>query len=262
MRIPIWQVDAFTDQVFAGNPAAICALEQPLPDLTLAAIAAENNLSETAFLRPEGDGFAIRWFTPTIEVDLCGHATLASAHVVFRHLAPDRRSVTFRSASGPLTVTRLEDGLLEMTFPRRPPHPAPPPAALIRAIGREPVETQRERDYYAVLESEEQVRTLVPDLAAVAQLPGHGLVVTAPASTPGCDFASRFFAPQAGIPEDPVTGSVHCTLTPYWAARLGRARLEALQVSARGGRLWLEDRPTAVAIAGRTAEYLAGAIEL
>jgi PhzF family phenazine biosynthesis protein len=262
MRIPIWQVDAFTDRVFAGNPAAICVLEQPLPDRTLAAIAAENNLSETAFLRPEGDGFAIRWFTPTIEVDLCGHATLASAHVVFRHLAPDRPSVTFRSASGPLKVTRLEDGLLEMTFPRRPPHPAPPPAALIRAIGREPVETQRERDYYAVLESEEQVRSLVPDLAAVAQLPGHGLVVTAPASTPGCDFASRFFAPQAGIPEDPVTGSVHCTLTPYWAARLGRPRLEALQVSARGGRLRLEDRPGAVAIAGRTAEYLAGAIEV
>lgn len=262
MRIPIWQVDAFTDRVFGGNPAAICPLEAWLPDATLLAIAAENNLSETAFLVPDGDGFAIRWFTPTVEVDLCGHATLASAHVVFRHLVPGAESVTFRSQSGPLVVTRRDGGLISMRFPRRPGAAAAPPAAVLRAVGRTPDETFLARDYMAVLSTEAEVRALAPDLQAVATLPGHGLIVTAPSSTPGVDFVSRYFAPQAGIAEDPVTGSAHCTLVPYWAARLGRPRLEAAQVSLRGGRLSCEDAGDAVVIAGRTAEYLAGAIEL
>jgi PhzF family phenazine biosynthesis protein len=264
MRIPIWQVDAFTDHVFGGNPAAICPLEAWLPDGTLLAIAAENNLAETAFLVADGDGFAIRWFTPTVEVDLCGHATLASAHVVFRHLAPERREVTFRSASGPLRVVREADGRIAMALPRRPARPIEPPPALARALGAAPVEVLLANEWVAVLGTEAEVRALAPDLAAVATLPGHGLIVTAPASTPGIDFVSRCFFPQIGIPEDPVTGSAHCTLAPYWAARLGRARLEALQVSRRVGRVTCEDRPDegTVGIAGRAAEYLAGAIEV
>jgi PhzF family phenazine biosynthesis protein len=262
VRIPLWQVDAFTDRVFAGNPAAVCPLEAWLPDETLLAIAAENNLSETAFLVPDDDGSAIRWFTPTVEVDLCGHATLASAHVVFRHLAPRRDRVVFRSRSGPLTVDRGEGGLLVMTLPLRPAAPATAPEGLVRALGRRPLETLLGRDAVAVLASEAQVRALEPDLAAVAALPVQGLIVTAPASTAGIDFVSRYFAPQAGIAEDPVTGSAHCTLVPYWSERLGKKRLEALQVSRRGGRLSCEDRGDAVGIAGRCAEYLAGAIEL
>ncbi|BDG04221.1 PhzF family phenazine biosynthesis protein [Anaeromyxobacter oryzae] len=262
MRIPLWQVDAFTDRVFAGNPAAVCPLEAWLPDATLLAIASENNLAETAFLVREGDGWAIRWFTPALEVDLCGHATLASAHVVFRHLEPGRSTVTFRSQSGPLAVARRDGGLLAMTFPRRPGRSAPVPDAVARAVGRAPEEALLSRDWMAVLRTEDEVRSLRPDLDAVATLPGHGIIVTAPATTPGIDFVSRYFAPQAGIPEDPVTGSAHCTLVPYWAARLGKARLEALQVSRRGGRLSLEDRADAVEIAGRTAEYLSGTIEV
>lgn len=262
MRIPLWQVDAFADRVFSGNPAAVCLLEAWLPDATLLAIAAENNLSETAFLVRDGDGYGIRWFTPTVEVDLCGHATLASAHVVFRHLDPGRAAVTFRSQSGPLPVARRDGGLLAMTFPRRPARTAPVPEAVARAVGHAPEEALLARDWLAVLRTEEEVHALRPDLAAVATLPGHGIIVTAPASTPGIDFVSRYFAPQAGIPEDPVTGSAHTTLVPYWAARLGKARLEALQVSRRGGRLSVEDRVDAVEIAGRTAEYLAGAIEV
>lgn len=260
MRIPIWQVDAFTERVFAGNPAAVCPLRAWLPDATLRAIAAENNLAETAFLVAEGDGWAIRWFTPAVEVDLCGHATLASAHVVLRHLAPGRRAVTFRSPSGPLAVAAEADGRLAMTFPRREAAPAEPPDALVRAIGRRPVETLRGRDFVAVLGSEAEVRALAPDLAAVASLPAQGLVVTAAASTEGVDFVSRYFAPQAGIPEDPVTGSAHCTLAPYWAGRLGRRALTALQVSPRGGRIWCEDRGEVVGLAGYAVEYLEGTI--
>lgn len=259
MRVPIWQVDAFADRVFAGNPAAVCALDAWLPDETLRAIAAENNLSETAFLVNAGGEWAIRWFTPTVEVELCGHATLASAHVVLRHLEPGREAVTFRSASGPLAVARGEGGLLVMTFPREPPAPAETPEDVVRALGHAPRETWRARDYVAVLGSEEEVRALAPDLLAVSRLPGHGLVVTAPGSK-DVDFVSRYFAPQAGIPEDPVTGSTHCALVPLWSARLGKRKLAAAQVSRRGGRLECEDRGDAVLIAGRAAEYLAGAI--
>jgi predicted PhzF superfamily epimerase YddE/YHI9 len=263
VRIPIWQVDAFTDAVFGGNPAAVCPLEDWLPDELMAAIAAENNLSETAFLRRGPRGYEIRWFTPTVEIDLCGHATLASAHVVFEHLDPSLREVTFASPSGPLTVARAEGGRLVMTLPRRPPEPCDPPAALVRALGRRPAETWRARDYLAVLGSEDEVRAARPHLHDVAALDAQGLIVTAE-GTRGADFVSRYFAPQAGIPEDPVTGSAHSTLVPFWSARLGRATLEAHQVSRRGGRLSCEDRPDAgaVAISGRAAEYLSGTIAL
>lgn len=265
MRLPIWQVDAFvTAGVFTGNPAAVCTLEAWLPDDTLRAIAAENALSETAFLVREGDGYHLRWFTPEVEVELCGHATLASAHVVFEHLARGRDAVAFRTQAGTLTVTRGPDGRIALTLPRRPPEPAAAPPALLRALGgRAPEAALLGRDWLAVLPAEQDVRSLRPDLAAVAELPGHGLIVTAPASTRGVDFVSRYFAPQVGIPEDPVTGSAHCALVPYWAARLGKATLEALQVSRRGGRLACEDRPPgAVRLAGRAAGFLSGHIEV
>lgn len=267
MRIPLWQVDAFTDRVFSGNPAAVCLLDAWLPDETLGAIAAENNLAETAFLVKEPEGWRIRWFTPEVEVDLCGHATLASGHVFFTRVDPGARAVTFASQSGPLTVTREPDGRLALTLPRRPPRRCPAPPPLARALGREPLETLASRDLLAVLATEEEVRALSLDgraLAALEELPHLGVIVTAPASTPGLDFVSRFFAPKVGIPEDPVTGSAHCTLIPYWAKRLGKARLEAAQVSRRGGRLSCEDRAgeETVGIAGRAAEYLEGFIDV
>jgi len=264
MRLPLWQIDAFTDRVFAGNPAAVCVLDAWLPDRTLADIAAENNLSETAFLVKEAAGWHIRWFTPEVEVELCGHATLASAHLVLTRLTPGEQAVTFGSLSGTLRVEREADGRLRMDFPRRPPEPTPVPAAMVQALGRPPLECYLQRDHLAVLATEQEVRELKPDLAAIRTLPGHGLIVTAPASTPGLDFVSRFFAPQQGIPEDPVTGSVHCVLIPYWARRLGKARLEAAQVSRRGGRLHCEDREREgrVTMAGRAALYLEGQIEV
>ncbi len=260
MRIPMYQVDAFTDRVFGGNPAAVCLLERWLPDATLAAIAQENSLSETAFLVREPAGWRIRWFTPELEVDLCGHATLASAHVVLTRIDPSAREVVFASQSGTLRVERGDGGLLRMVFPRRPGLPIAPPPALVRAIGRTPRETFLARDAMAVLDSEDEVRALSPDLAAVREIDALGLIVTAPGRT--ADFVSRFFVPGAGIAEDPVTGSAHCTLVPYWSARLGKARLLAWQVSRRGGVLECEDLPDAVAIAGRAVDYLVGEIEL
>jgi predicted PhzF superfamily epimerase YddE/YHI9 len=263
MRIPIHQVDAFTDRVFGGNPAAVCPLERWLPDETLLAIANENNLSETAFLVQSGDGYELRWFTPEVEVDLCGHATLASAFVVFKHLAPARTEVAFTTReAGTLRVVRRADDRLELTLPRRAGVPCAPPPALVAALGRAPRETVQARDLVAVLGSEDEVRALVPDLAAVKELDALGLVVTAPGRD--VDFVSRYFGPRVGIPEDPVTGSAHCTLVPYWSARLGKTRLEARQVSRRGGLLSCEDRVEegTVALVGRAAQYLEGVIEV
>jgi PhzF family phenazine biosynthesis protein len=264
MRLRLWQVDAFTDRVFAGNPAAVVPLPAWLPDPVLRAIAAENNLSETAFLVREEGGWRIRWFTPAVEVELCGHATLASAFVVLTHLAPGA-GVTFQSQSGPLTVARGAGGLLEMTFPRLPGEPVEPsswPGELSRALGRAPREALRSsRKWMAVLDRAEDVRALRPDLDAVAALDLPGLIVTAPGDGEA-DFVSRYFGPKVGIPEDPVTGSAHCTLAPYWAARLGKRRLLAHQVSARGGRLECEDTGDAVRIAGRAAQYLVGEIDV
>lgn len=260
MRIPLYQVDAFTDHVFGGNPAAVCPLERWLPDHLLRAIAAENNLSETAFLVRAGEGFAIRWFTPAVEVDLCGHATLASAHVVFRHLAPARSEIVFTSMSGPLRVRRADDGLLSMRFPRRAPVPAAAPPGLAEALGATPLEVLRSRDYVVVLASEAEVRALAPDLERVRRIEGTGLSVTAPGDA--CDFVSRYFAPQVGIGEDPVTGSAHSTLVPYWSARLGKRSLRAIQVSARQGHLACEDGDDHVMIAGRAVQYLEGAIDV
>jgi len=260
MRIPIYQLDAFTDRRFAGNPAAICPLEAWLPDATLQAIAAENNLSETAFLVPAADGYELRWFTPATEVDLCGHATLASGEVVFRFLAPDLREVRFRTRrAGVLTVSRRGDELV-MDFPGRPPARVEPPAALAAALGAAPREVLAgERDYLAVFERAGDVRALRPDMRALATLDRSAVVVTAPGEG-GVDFVSRFFAPSLGVDEDPVTGSAHCVLAPYWAKRLGRKSLKARQLSARGGDIACEVAGDRVLLAGKVALYLEGAI--
>ena len=259
MRLPIYQVDAFTGRLFGGNPAAVIPLERWLPDAAMQAIAAENNLAETAFFVPEGDGYGLRWFTPTVEVDLCGHATLASAYVVFRFLAPQREQVDFRTLkAGTLRVKRQGDALA-MDFPARPPEKVSAPAGLAEALGKAPAEVWAARDYLAVYERPEEVAALAPDFAALARLDRFAVIVTAPGRD-GVDFVSRFFAPAQGIAEDPVTGSSHCTLTPYWAKRLGKKTLAAQQISARGGELTCTDAGDRVVIAGRCILYLEGAI--
>lgn len=260
MRLPIYQVDAFTGELFRGNPAAVVPLESWPDDRLLQAIAAENNLSETAFFRADAGEYRIRWFTPSTEVDLCGHATLAAAHVLFRHRGVKETTLRFRSASGPLTVER--DGeLLALDFPSRPPVQVDVPPPLGAALGREPVVVLKARDYLALYETEAEVRSLKPDFGRLGTIRDcTGVIVTARGVD--ADFVSRFFAPQAGIDEDPVTGSAHCTLVPFWSARLGIRRLRALQVSPRGGELFLEQRGDRVTIAGRAVGYLQGTIEV
>ncbi|MCS7314830.1 MAG: PhzF family phenazine biosynthesis protein [Bryobacteraceae bacterium] len=257
MRIPIYQVDAFASRLFEGNPAAVCPLESWLPDDILVAIAAENNLSETAFLAG-GDGrYALRWFTPTTEVDLCGHATLAAAYVVFRFLEPGLDAVRFDTRSGELTVRR-RDQWLEMDFPSRAPARAEPPPGLVEALGRSPREVWKARDFMAVYDCEDEVRELAPDLVALSRVEMFAVIVTAPGSD--SDFVSRFFAPAAGVPEDPVTGSAHCTLAPAWASRLGKSVLRARQLSRRGGEILCEVRGDRVALRGQAVLYLEGHI--
>ncbi len=259
VRIPLYQIDAFTDSVFHGNPAAVCPLEQWLPDETLLAIAAENNLSETAFLVPKERGFHIRWFTPVREVDLCGHATLASAHLLYNVLGFAGDRIALDSRSGPLAVTH-RDGLIELDFPASPPQPCETPPIVSRAFGLVPVETHKSGDYLVLFDREEDVRALRPDFSVLMSTGARGVIATAPGS--GVDFVSRFFAPAYGIDEDPVTGSAHCTLVPFWAEKLGRTRLRARQISPRGGELWCELRGDRVLIAGRAVLYSEGAILL
>jgi PhzF family phenazine biosynthesis protein len=257
--IPFFQVDAFAGCLFAGNPAGVCVLEAWLPDAVLQAVAAENNLSETAFLVRRGEGYELRWFTPTVEVDLCGHATLASGHVILSYLLPELSQVAFETRSGRLTVERRAD-LLFLDFPARKPVPCAAPDKLAEILGAAPLETLCSRDLVVVFDDEATVRRLAPDLAAIARLDFLGLIATAPGSVG--DFVSRFFAPRAGIPEDPVTGSAHCTLIPYWAERLGKKDLHAFQVSARGGELFCEHRGARVSIGGHAVTYLRGTIEM
>jgi PhzF family phenazine biosynthesis protein len=238
MRLPIFQVDAFADRLFAGNPAAICPLETWLPDATLQGIAAENNLSETAFLVREGDDYGLRWFTPTVEVDLCGHATLASAHVLWEDgHAPAGEEARFRTKSGLLTARR-RDGWIELDFPATRAAPAPAPPGLAEALGlqRTPRWVGRSRfDYLIEVDSEDTIRGLKPHFAALERVEARGTIVTSRAATPGYDFVSRFFAPRAGVPEDPVTGSAHCALAPFWSERLKKTEMMAYQASPRGG---------------------------
>ncbi len=257
MKIPMFQVDAFTDRVFGGNPAAVCLLAGWLPDPVLQNIAAENNLSETAFLVEQADGYALRWFTPKAEIDLAGHPTLAAAHTVFEILKPGGERVLFHSPSGLLTVVK-EGRFLSMDFPSRPGQPCGAPAELVQGLGAEPREVLLARDHLAVFDTQEQVRALEPDFSVLAGLESMAVIVTAPGSDR--DFVSRFFAPKVGIAEDPVTGSAHCTLVPYWSARLGKKELAARQVSERGGELKCRDRGDRVTLAGQAALYLEGYI--
>ncbi len=260
MKLPLYQIDAFSGRVFGGNPAAVVPLPAWLPDAVLQSIALENNLSETAFLVQEGTQYGIRWFTPAVEVELCGHATLASAFAVFNRLEPGRTSVTFTSKSGALEV-KAQDLTLMMNFPARPPKPCEPPAALLQALNVKPTSVLIAADYMAVYETEADIRALKPDMALLAGIDNvRALICTAPGSD--ADFVSRFFAPRQGIPEDPVTGSAHCTLIPYWSKRLDRNPLRGLQLSPRGGEVFCEDLGDRVAIGGRAALYLEGSITI
>jgi PhzF family phenazine biosynthesis protein len=259
-RVPIFQVDAFAHRRFAGNPAAVVILQSFPETALLQAIAAENNLAETAFLVREGLDYRLRWFTPTTEVPLCGHATLASAAVVMERLEPSRSSVVFHSASGPLAVERTESGY-RMNFPVRLSDPVDPPANLEAALGVAPVEVfANSFNYMAILESAHMVRTLAPDMAAIEAMDRSGVIVTAPGDE-GFDFVSRYFAPAKGIPEDPVTGGAHCMLTPYWAKRLNRAELRAFQASPRGGELVCKLVGDRVEMEGSCVFYLEGEIQ-
>ena len=261
MELTLYQIDAFADRIFTGNPAGVCPLASWLDDHTLQAIAAENNLAETAFFIPAGDGYHLRWFTPTIEVDLCGHATLASAYVIFRHLSQGRKHVAFQTRSGEVTVVQ-EGERLVLDFPSRPGKREEVTEQFTQALGKRPREAFKSRDYLFVLETADEVRRLRPDLRRIAELDCLGVIVSAPGDTAsgGVDFVSRFFAPQSGINEDPVTGSAHCTLTPYWSARLNKQQLTARQLSTRGGQLWLEQGDERVRIAGQAVQYLRGTI--
>jgi PhzF family phenazine biosynthesis protein len=260
MRIPLYQVDAFTSRLFGGNPAAVCPLAEWLPDATMQAIAAENNLAETAFFVAQGEAYLLRWFTPTVEVDLCGHATLASGYVVTHILTPERRAVGFDTLkAGPLEVTRDGD-LLAMDFPAWPPEHGPADPRILAALGKPPAESfVGHGRTLAVYEHAEDVAALRPDFAAMRQVPRADAIVTAPGRD-GTDFVSRYFAPNYGIDEDPVTGSAHCVLTPYWAKRLGKNELTARQISARGGDLICTLRGDRVTLAGRAVLYLEGTI--
>lgn len=256
-RIPIYQIDAFASEPFRGNPAAVCPLEAWLDDATMQSIAAENHLPETAFFVPDGDDYRLRWFTPMVEMDLCGHATLASAYVLFERLGRGGESITFHSKSGPLVVRR--DGeRLALDFPARPPIRDTAPPGLDDALGVTPLECWRSRDWMIVLDSEEDVRRLAPDMGRLKAIEAHAFIVTAPGRH--SDFVSRFFAPSVGVPEDAVTGSAHCTLVPYWSARLGKTRLHARQISQRGGELECELRGDRVIIAGTATLFMEGAI--
>lgn len=259
MQLPLYQIDAFSNRPFGGNPAAVVPLDAWLPDGTLQAIAQENNLAETAYLVPEGEGYRIRWFTPEVEVRLCGHATLASAWVVFHRLRPGSAVVRLQSLSGPLTVTRSGDRLT-LDFPALPATECAPPPGARDALGAPFEACWRARDLMFVFRSEREVRDLRPDLQRLRFPDALGVIVTAPGED--CDFVSRFFAPGAGIPEDPATGSSHCTLAPYWAARLGKSELFARQVSARGGEFWCRAAGERVEIGGHCVPYLEGTVFL
>lgn len=261
MRLQIFQIDSFTTRRFAGNPAAVVLMDAYPPDAVLQAIAAENNLAETAFLVRDGDQYRLRWFTPTVEVPLCGHATLASAAVVLETLEQRRDRVTFNSVSGPLIVWR-HGGAYVMDFPSRPSEVVPCPPNLAAALGAGAVEvTSNEFNYLALLESEEVVRRIAPDMAAIALIGRPGVIVTAP-SGGEYDFVSRYFAPAKGIPEDPVTGGAHCMLVPYWANRLKKTTFRAFQASQRGGEIVCRLRDDRVELEGHCAFYLKGEIEV
>lgn len=267
-RLPLFQVDAFTSRAFHGNPAGVMLLEAWISDDHMQLIAAENNLAETAFFTPKGDKkgvpqFHLRWFTPTLEMDLCGHATLASAHVLWNHVGIKGNAVAFHTRSGVLGVTREDDGgggeLITLDFPARPGQRVKVTDAMCAACGHEPSEAYLARDLMLVFENRRAVYDMTPDFRKIAELEGFGVIVTAPGSAH--DFVSRFFAPKAGVPEDPVTGSAHCTLAPYWAARYKKTTLAAHQVSRRGGELRCEVTKDRVKISGHAVTFFQGVCE-
>lgn len=257
MKLPIFQVDAFTSRPFGGNPAAVVPLDSWLPDDVMQDIAAENNLAETAFFVAAESGYDLRWFTPTVEMDLCGHATLASGYVIFEVLGTDQATLHFRTRGGELAVER-RDGRYVLDFPTRPGEPSNAPTGLVEAMGAVPKEVLKSRDYMLVYENESDVRAIRPNIEALSGIDAHAVIVTAKGDD--SDFVSRFFAPAAGVDEDPVTGSAHCTLIPYWAARLGKNELFARQVSQRGGELFCELHGDRVKIGGNAVLYLKGEI--
>ena len=259
MTLPIYQVDAFSNQPFRGNPAAVCPLETWLDDTTLRQIAAENNLAETAFFIAEGDGFQLRWFTPTREVRLCGHATLATAHVLYERLGFSQARIRFTTLSGDLFVQR-EGHQYTLDFPAQIPVRCESPDLLAEALGAEPHEVLKTDDYIAVFDDEAVIREMKPDLRLLSDIECRGINVTAPGNN--CDYVNRFFAPRYGIDEDPVTGSAHCDLVPYWHQRTGKSRFLAHQVSARGGVVNGELRGERVLLSGQAALYLEGRIHL
>lgn len=258
--IPIYQADAFTDQLFGGNPAAVCPLTEWLPESEMQKIAAENNLAETAFFIKKGNDFEIRWFTPEFEIDLCGHATLATAHIIFTQLNYADDTIHFHTLKAGILTVNLHANLYTLNFPSRVAETALAPTGLLEALGgqAQPVEVLLSRDYMLVYDTESQIRAFEPDYNALSKIDALGIIVTAPGDK--CDFVSRFFAPSAGINEDPVTGSSHCNLIPYWAEKLGKNKLYALQVSARLGELWCELKGDRVLMAGKAVTYLKGEI--
>jgi PhzF family phenazine biosynthesis protein len=267
MNIKIYKVDAFTGELFGGNSAAVCPLDKWLPDSLMQNIAIENNLAETAFFVPNSsnDGHELRWFTPELEIDLCGHATLATAHIIFTEIYPMNEKITFQTKkAGELIVTRGKgNALYTLNFPARPAAKADLPGGLLSALGCgiTPKGVYKARDYMLVYEKEADVKQLSPDFTALAKIDSvFGVIVTAPGDE--VDFVSRYFSPGAVIPEDPVTGSSHCSLIPYWADRLGKTQLHAYQISARKGELWCENKGDRVLISGKAVTYLKGEINI
>ncbi len=262
MKLNIYQIDAFTNRVFSGNPAAVCILENWLDDITMQQIAAENNLAETAFLVKKGDGYEIRWFTPSIEVALCGHATLASAFVLFHYYDITAKKIPFYSLqSGVLFVQKEENDLLTLDFPADPIAEVQPLDSLNEAIGKAPVQTFKGKtDYLLIYESQQDIEEINPNFHLLGKANVRGVIVSAKGTT--VDFVSRFFAPGSGIDEDPVTGSAHTTLTPYWSQQLGKTKLSARQLSQRGGDLFCEDLGERIKISGKAVPYLIGEIEI
>jgi PhzF family phenazine biosynthesis protein len=260
MKLPIYQADAFTSKLFSGNPAAVIPLEEWLPDDVMQNIAAENNLSETAFFVKEGDGFRLRWFTPAVEVDLCGHATLATSHVLFEELGYEKPVIHYNTLSGVLTVKKAGSRLV-MNFPAVSPNQEEGPAILFQALGIEPTSNvYKSDDYMVVLDSEKEVADLEPNFRMLNEVDARGIIATAPGDE--VDFVSRFFAPQAGIDEDPVTGSAHTKTTPYWSRKLNKDKLTARQISKRGGELICEIKGDRVEISGEAVTYMKGEITL
>ena len=259
MTIPIYQADAFTSELFGGNPAAVCPLPEWLPNETMQKIAAENNLAETAYFVKTEQGYHLRWFTPELEIDLCGHATLASAHIIFTQLGFTGNAIHFSTEkAGTLIVTKNGDRYT-LDFPSRPPYPAEMPDGLLEGLNNKmPIAVMRSRDYFLVYENEQDIIDMEPNHFLLSKIDAIGIIVTAPGKE--VDFVSRFFAPACGVPEDPVTGSAHCNLIPYWAEKLGKTELHAYQLSARKGELWCEFKDERVLMSGKAVTYLKGEI--